>query len=274
MVNGVKVSLVYHLYCKDVESLKVGGGNLYNEINRRCLTHFHDIFDEATFCVAVDDTHDHELIEAAVRWIWSCGFGENTTIKVRFNSQYRGAKTFYDEIATRLADYDGMVFYAHNKGCSADDTVGTRQWVIFSYYACLRNIEEKISFLCLNSVACVYAPIKNEWQHHLSKYDWLACGGIFLLNPAKIKFYLDSNEEDIPILHDRFYDESFISNVFDITKILPYKYAIRFDDANSMYLDGEANCYTMNHLEFLSIFFNEERVKEYQEFYEKIMEGL
>ena len=50
MINGIKVSMVYHLYCseKDFED------NVYNEINRRCLEHFHDIFDEVLFCVCVD----------------------------------------------------------------------------------------------------------------------------------------------------------------------------------------------------------------------------
>ena len=75
MIDNVKISLVYHFYCSDEQSIAIGsGGNIYNEINRRCLSHFCEIFDNSIFCICVDDTGNSKLIEKAVEWVLSCGF--------------------------------------------------------------------------------------------------------------------------------------------------------------------------------------------------------
>ena len=131
MIDGVKISLVYHLYCKDLRSMRIEDGNLYNEINRRCLKRYHDIFDSAVFCVCLDDTGDLELIQRAIGWIWSCGFKDNVTIKVKPNSPNRDAQTFFDEVVGHLKEFDGMVFFGHNKGNTYEPNYSQAEWVIF-----------------------------------------------------------------------------------------------------------------------------------------------
>lgn len=193
MINGVKVSLVYHLYCKDAESIVVGTGNVYNEINRRCLEHFHDVFDDAVFCVCVDDRTDSNLIHKAVAWIWSCGFKDNVTIKVKPNSPYRDSQTFYDEVVDHLSDFDGMVFFGHNKGNTIEELDGLKQWIIFSYYSCLDEIENKIKRLTDHTIVFGYVPLAGGQPlfYIFNKHGWMIPGTFFLFNPQKKLGYLD-----------------------------------------------------------------------------------
>ena len=270
MINGVKIHLVYHLYCKNVQDMQVGGGNVYNEINRRCLEHFHGIFDDAVFCVCLDDTGDSELVQKAAEWIWSCGFKDNVTIKVKPNSPYRDAQTFYDEVVNHLSEFSGMVFFGHNKGNTQEYRESIKQWIIFSYYSCLDKIEEHVTELASNAVAYTYVPVSRQVD-----CKWLSPGTLFLFNPRKIVTYLGHAKRSVPKMDDRFAAETFLPKIIDITAGDSFLMDVMFDECRNMWFNSEELfVYELNHVELISYFLSTERVEKYKHFYETITEGL
>lgn len=255
-----------------------GGGNVYNEINRRCLEHFHGIFDDAVFCICLDDTGDSELVQKAVEWIWSCGFKDNVTIKAKPNSPYRDAQTFYDEVVNHLSEFNGMVFFGHNKGNTMSEIDGLKQWIIFSYYACLDRIGEKVANLSDHAVIHTYIPLVEEGYTVFNEHRWLAPGTFFIFNPQKICSHIKINKITIPKLEDRYSAETFFPKLLDITDGKRYSFLtdVMFEHCINTWLVGEPDFdyYWANHVELLGEFLPSERVEEYKHFYETITEGL
>lgn len=211
-----------------------------------------------------------------MEWIWSCGFKDNVTIKVKPNSPYRDAQTFYDEVVNHLSEFDGMVFFGHNKGNTRPDNCnGQKQWVVYSYYSVLDKIEEHLATLADTGLAYVYLPKLVDGYFVPSNIKWMAPGTYLLLNPQKILMCIEKKGGNIPQLTDRFSAECFVPNIIDITAIDKFNEAICFDECwNNWYLDTDADYYNMNHLDVLPYFLTPKRVKEYQQFYEVITEGL
>lgn len=273
MVNGVKIKLIYHLYLKNVESIN---NNIYYEINRRCLKYFHDIFDSALFCVSVDDTGNAELVQKGIEWILSCGFKNNVEIKIKQNTAFCDAQTFYDEIVDKLSDFKEMVFFAHNKGCgNFYDNESVKQWVIFSYYASLHNINDKILNLTEQAISQGYIPLYSDNFKITTPYKWILPGSIFLFNPMKIANYLKENEKEPPILQDRFSGEMFLSKIFDIMRE-PYSMTdICFENYRNGYFKSDfANYYEINHYDLLAYFLPKERIENYKNFYNEIINNI
>ena len=279
MINGVKINLVYHFYCKNIENIRVGCGNVYNEINRRCLKHFHDVFDTATFCVCADNQEDSELIQKAIEWIWSCGFKENVVIKVKPNTPYRDAKTFYDEVVDHLSDIDGMVFFGHNKGSTFEPTDGHKQWVSFSYFSILDKIESHVKCLCEHTMVYTYVPYDCGTYSNNGEVTWLPAGTFCLINPKKVLSCLKRTGKEIPQLCDRFSAELFFPRIVNLSDehVNTHFCNVAFEDwYNSSFVDtnNEIDYYHMDHFWLISYFLTQERVEEYRRFYESIIEGL
>lgn len=271
MVNGVKVSMVYHFYCSNDNI-----GCSYNEINRRCLRHFHDIFDEVLFCICVDDTGDYKLLQRAVEWIWSCGFKDNVTIKVKQNTPFYDAQTFYDEVYKHLGDFDGVLFFGHNKGNTLSDTEPIRKWIVYSYYSVLDRIENHVSNLVDNALAYTYVPVIDESTKKVSRNKWLASGTYFLFNPSKLLEYSKINGVKIPDkLYDRFYAEQFLPSVVDICDNKIFREAIHFENWFNGYFESDfISMYTADHRDLISTFLPPERVEEYENFYKEMTNDL
>lgn len=275
MINGTKINLIYHLYCKNVEDMN---NNVFYEINRRCLEHFHEIFDYSVFCVCVDDMNDSELIQNAIKWIWSCGFRENVIIKIKPNSSYRDAQTFYDEIVYHLTEFDGIVFFGHNKGTTMQATEGLKQWVTFLYYSCLDKIEEKVKELCNITLLYSYIPINTSEYNTYRVFKWFLPGTFYLFNPNKLVTFLKKTDKPIPKLTDRFSAEIFFSQIIDIfnEETCDFFVNVKFENLYNTYFDSyqEINFYNINHIDLISYFLLPERVKQYEDFYKKITDGI
>lgn len=272
MINGAKIKIVYHLYLKDIETFD---SNAYYEINRRCLEYFHDIFDSALFCVCVDDTGNAELIQKGVEWILSCGFKNNVEIKIKQNTAFCDAQTFYDEIVNHLSDFNELVFFAHNKGCGKFyDNESVRQWVIFSYYASLCNISEKVLNLAEQAVSHGYIPLYGDNFKITSPFKWVLPGAIFLFNPMKVATYLKEHGNEPPALQDRFSAEMFLSKIFDITRGEYSMTDICFENYRNGYFISESSYYAINHYSLLKYFLSEERINQYRDFYNRITNEL
>ena len=268
MIKGVKIKLVYHLYLKDVESVENG---VYYKINKRCLSRYHDIFDSSVFCLCVDNTEDAELIKKGVDWILSCGFKDNVTIKIKPNTAFNDAQTFYDEIVDKIENFNELIFFAHGKGCGKnEENKSLSQWTIFSYYAALNDIEEKVLNLTEQAAVQGYIPIYCNTE----PFKWMIPGTIFLFNPMKVLEYLRAHDIPIPVLADRFSAENFISNIIDIRQPAYSGYDICFEGWRNGCIEvtDDNNYYNVDHCYLLSLFSPEEKVEEYRKFYQEMMQ--
>ena len=263
-----RIKMVYHLYLNGAMSTD----NAFFNIHRKCLKKYHDLFEEALFCIALDDTSDSQLIKMGVDFIMSCGPWKNLTIKIKQNTVYGDAQTFYDEIVSNIDNLDSMIFFAHGKGIRKSDegSVSQRQWVVFSYYACLDNVEKKAADLANYALVYGYAPTHNKGIENT--YHWFYPGTFFLFNPLKVSRYLKQNGMRAPKLEDRYSAERFWGNIYDVEKGAN-TYTVNFDNRSGWYFfcqNGVPNFYGINQVEFLKSFLGEDRTKEYVKFYEDI----
>lgn len=266
MKCGIK--MVYHLYLNGATNTD----NAFFNIHRKCLKKYHDLFEEALFCIALDDTSDSQLIKMGVDFIMSCGPWKNLTIKIKQNTVYGDAQTFYDEIVSNIDNLDSMIFFAHGKGIRKADerSLFEKQWVVFSYYACLDKIEDKVANLANYGMVYGYAPTCNEEID--SNYHWLYPGTFFLFNPLKTLRYLKQMGRELPKMEDRYSAERFWGNIYDVEKGAN-TYTVNFDNRSGWYFfcqNGVPNFYGINQVEFLKSFLGEDRTKEYVKFYEDI----
>ena len=263
-----KVKIVYHLY---LDSTMNPDGVFFN-LHRKCLKKYNSIFSEALFCIALDDTSDSRLIKMGVDFITSCGPWKNLTIKIKQNTVYGDAQTFYDEIINNLESLDSMVFFGHGKGIRKGDenNLSQKQWVVFSYYSCLDNIEEKVANLANYGLVYGYAP---TCTHDIENtYHWFYPGTFFLFSPMRVLRYLKQTEIKLPKIEDRYSAERFWGNIYDANE--GHKsYTANFDNTEGWFFfseNGIPNFYGFSHTDFLKNLLGEERAEDYVSFYNEI----
>lgn len=263
-----RIKMIYHLYLDGTMTPE----NAFFNIHRKCLKKYHKLFEEALFCIVIDDTSDSHLIKMGVDFIMSCGPWKNLTIKVKENTVYGDAQTFFDEIVSKMENLDSMIFFAHGKGIRKADenSLPQRQWIAFSYYACLDNIEEKISNLVNYALVYGYAPTHSKDIEN--EYHWFYPGTFFLFNPLRVSRYLKQMGMDAPKLEDRYSAEKFWGNIYDIEQGRN-TFTVNFDELSGWYFfsqNGVPNLYCLDQAEFLNFFLDKKRVEEYIKFYEDI----
>ena len=277
MIQGIKTKLVYHLYIKSPASLDGGDESYFNVLNQRILSRYSNLFDSALFCVVLDDVNNGELIEGAVKWILGAGPWNGLEIKIKPNSPFNDAQTFFDEIVNKLDSFKEMVMFGHNKGTRWLDT-GHREnvakWVAYSYFSIFRNFEENVKKLADDVMVTGYVPIGGVLRpadtRNINKYGWHAPGGITMFNPMKLRTYLKNYGEELPILSDRFSQEFFWGNVVDI-KNPRLQHSVAFDGMqNQFFITEEFWPYDIDHTELIGWFLPPEEVKKYKDFYDSL----
>lgn len=200
-----------------------------NKIHFYCLKYFAYAFNEVNFIIAMDNINDTKTIYDFENYILSLNLCVNITFKIKQNTIFRDSQTFYDEIAVKLKDLDGLTFFAHNKGFTnftdSDYKVeNIEKWVTAMYYGCLSRVEEmehsltddrKISygtlFISINKDCCH----KEELDLHLGKNWYFYMGTFFWLNCGVINDFLNKQNVAVPTMNDRWYAENFFSNIIE-----------------------------------------------------------
>lgn len=239
--------------------------NHMNKIHLCCLSYYKDVFDEMNFMVSLNDIQNKELIYDFEKHIMSLELCPNIRFMVKQNHIFRESKNFYDEIALKLNDLDGLTFFAHNKGITnyVDDDLpkdGIEKWVTSMYYGCLCDINEVENFLTdgrLISYGSLLNHCKKDvteeskyknCQYYLGKTMCSYLGTFFWINTPVLYDYINNTEKNIPKLNDRWYDENFLSNLIDFNFMGSYRgrYILGIFD---MYLNAE---------ECIKLFFGED----------------
>ena len=140
-MDAKRKKLVFHFYTfpnfKENEAI---------QIHLKCLKHYHSIFTDAVFVIALNDVNNHTLIHDTQEAILDCGF-ENVKFIIKKNTEFREAITFYDEIVAKMKEQDCYIFFGHTKGVTnfekyPDATESIRQWIYALYYLSLNFVDE------------------------------------------------------------------------------------------------------------------------------------
>ena len=228
-----KKRLVFHFYIQE-------GWKEYitNKIHLKCLGCYSHIFDEVVFVISLDDTTNYELIRDLESTLLDLGFNPNISFNVVENNYLRDSQTFYDFIATKLDKYDGLTFFAHNKGTTnlkdyeVDNMVN---WITSMYFLSLEYVDEAVYSLT-DGRELSYGSLLNEIKAYeikvtenevaprdkfaeknnvfLGKNKYLYMGTFFWINGLSIYEYMRKNDIELPKLTDRWYAENFCANLF------------------------------------------------------------
>lgn len=205
-----------------------------NKIHFFCLKHYSNRFDEMVFFVSIDDTTNTKEIYEFEEYIIGLNLCPNISFIVTQNHIFREAKNFYDHIALKLGDLEGLTFFAHNKGITNYDgpyylNEEVEKWITSMYYGCLERPDEmtyhltdarKLAYGTLLDIITdgftddvLFDDSMGLW---LGKNRYFYMGTFFWMNCPMIKYYMENNNIELPQLVDRWYAENFFANIFDV----------------------------------------------------------
>lgn len=227
--------LVFHFYINDGWE-----NNITNKIHLECLKHYSYIFDEVIFAISVDSENDYELIRGLELKLLDLNLTPNISFFIVKNDYLRDSRTFYNFIAKKLDSYDGLTFFAHNKGTTnlnVYDLENMVNWITSMYFLSLEYIDEVVYSLTdgrelsygslLNEI--IYDEIKvseegvkpkesfiKKTELFLGKNKYLYMGTFFWINGLSIYEYMRKNDIELPKLTDRWYAENFCANLYNM----------------------------------------------------------
>lgn len=221
----MKKRLVFHCY--------INNGwkeNRVNKIHFQCLQYFSYVFNEIIFVIVVDDIDDINTIYDVESYILSLRICPNIKFIIKKNNLFRDSQTFYDEIAQKLKEMDGLTFFAHNKGLTnyIDQSLSksdVEKWITSMYFGGLSNIEEAEymmtegrlisygSLLCKCDEDTVEDYIYRRRQYFLGENMFNYIGTFFWVNAPVLCDYMKNTKKELPHLNDRWYAENFLSNI-------------------------------------------------------------
>lgn len=245
-------------------------------IHMKCLEHYCHVFNEAIFVICVNDTNDTELIHSVESSLMNMGYDKNVKFIVKENTPFQESDTFYNELALKLGDYDGLTFFGHTKGFGNEMEARSKSskitmedmeksifyWIVGLYYFCLSNIEEIENYLYHTAEPTSYGAFKTKRDDIDTKYKWIYSGTFMWLNTQKLKHIIYLGKEKLPPFYNRYYSEQFCSEV------------IPFNDSRSFMNAYVANCgnfYTET-LEMIYAFllYNDDEINKFKTFYEEM----
>lgn len=230
-----KKRMIFHFFVK--ENWK---DRITNRIHLECLKKYSYIFDEVIFVISLDNTNNYDLIRSLELELLDLNLTPNISFKIVENTYLRDSRTFYDFIATKLDEYDGLTFFGHNKGTTNLDIYNLQnvsKWITSMYYLSLEYIDEvvhsltdgrELSFGSLTNVIDYDKIVISEDEVEdkqkfvdrtkvfLGKNKYLYTGTFFWLNTLSIYEYMRKNDIELPKLTDRWYAENFCANLFKI----------------------------------------------------------
>lgn len=268
MDENIKKHLVFHFYCDDNYEQ-----NRAIKMHLQCLKFYSHVFDDALFCIAVQDINNKKLICDIEKNIIDCGF-KNLTLKVVKNSIYREALTFYEEVVLKMKDTDGMTFFGHTKGYTnyiklpngaTESNIDT--WILGLYYLSLSNIEEVETYLFGKYAYKMYGSFlsyceKNSYGQGFPLYS----GTFFWINNQGL---LIKENNNFPKLTDLTYAENFLSMIFNKDD---------FYNIGTYYGKNNFMSYIVNYYQFanetISWFLTEAELKDFIEYKAKMINSI
>lgn len=234
-------NIVFHFY-----TFNGFENNEANVLHLSCLKYFAGIFDHAKFIVSVDDVKDIDLIKKTEKAIISCGF-KNIEFKVSKNDYYREAKTFSEEIINGIGNYDGLTFFAHNKGITnmMDPKINRSsvlKWIAGMYYMNLNFVDDAENELINKFKYSFYGSFKVVSDKIENKNKTWYAGTFYWINTNRLSNNIKQRGIKVMRLHDRGYAEMLPGELDELASYKEiYLYPFDYNDAGDriLFLLGE-----------------------------------
>lgn len=217
-MQKIKHRLIFSFYLTDDFE-----DNFANKIHFKMLRYYQDRFDEAIFCINIDNVDDVELIKRFEKKILSIGYIRNVDFKIYENTLYREAYVFKHEIIDSLKELDGLTFFGHNKGYTNGEHDWLKKWIVGCYFLALNDISDVDNQM----IDSIYSERKIFYGSFLVKQndpidygEFQYLGTFYWLNGQGLYEYCKKNEIEIPLLTNRSYAEIFPSRICCIGQYL------------------------------------------------------
>jgi len=260
---GIKKRLIFHFYITDnIFSSKI------SNLHFKCLSKYSGIFDEAIFVLSIDDINKNELIAYVKKRLIDCGFFKNVSFHVVQNSYLRESETFYNYVADKLNELDGLTFFGHSKGVGnevegkANESVV--EWIKAAYFLNFNYISEMETLLIGSPYSITYGALKCSWDEIENRNKWIYSGTFFWVNAQRMANYAEKNNLKISAPNNRYYSETFCG------EILPLMYESVSHEAYYLFGEGCKNWYNNSFLYIDYFLVTENDKEEYKKFKEEL----
>lgn len=271
----MKHKLVFHFFLQ--KDYKI---NRANKIHFECMKRFLNVFDECLFVIAKAENTTDDIVKDFEKNIITIVTAKKCCFKIVENSVYREAKTFKEEIIDKLTEpYDGLVFFAHNKGITNYTQYSMEyvdKWICSLYYLSLNFINEVETDLCgriYNFQSFFYGSIltqaTKEPDDHvfINKNNVFYSGSFYWLNTGALLRYIKHYNISIPNVVDRAYVEAFPGEIFDweSKRLSSHNFKIVFFPKDSSWIDLDRA---------LNFIFSKEEMDEFNNFYTETVKKI
>lgn len=213
----VNKRLVFSFYIDD-NTLE----NKVNQLHLRCISYYNDIFDNVTIVFLINDITNIKLITEISKHITKLRNGKEIEFIIEENNEFRESYVFNKYVVERIIQNE-IVLFAHNKGITNILNYKHEDifyWITFMYYYNLQYIDEVYNSL-INKKYVAYGTLmsynKDIEIETFNKYSWYYLGTFFWVNMNKIRDIINNRGDKLPTMNDRFYDEEFLGNLFEIS---------------------------------------------------------
>lgn len=184
-MNKIYKTLIYFFYCRnDIYEYKEVF-DLHLELLKQNI----NIFNYSKFILAFNDLNNNELIDFYKNYIkdYLCINDNFEFIVVQNDPINREGIYFYNEVILKLNEYDGLLFFGHNKSDLHNAKKNTYDWITGSHFINfydINDIENKLIYDKYIAYGSFPICMINQSQYILNIYHY--SGTFFWINPKKI----------------------------------------------------------------------------------------
>lgn len=216
-MGEVKKKMLFYFYANDdFENLNS------NKIHFNCISHYAHIFDEIEIVISIDNISDFNLIKRIKKYfVENILFLGDMAFLIRQNTPYCECKVFREELLLKEQNYNGLIFFCHNKGTTNYEQFKNALdiWLTGAYFFSLEFIEEvEKALIFYNNFFYGSYPMAdvNNSGKILNKYNAFYTGTFFWINLLKHIKLCNSCEIDYLLPMDsRGYAEEYCGNFYN-----------------------------------------------------------
>jgi len=240
-------TLIYIFYCRNNffeydEVFKLHLELLYKNIN---------IFNYYKFILSFDDLNNNDIIEFYINYIstYLQLKDKNGFVIVQNSPNNREGIHFFEQIILNLNEYDGLIFFGHNKTDLGYNKENIYNWIIgahFINFYDINDIENKLT----NDKYIAYGAFPQYWQSNeceqvMAKGTYMYTGSFYWFYPKKI---LENNKDELLLYIDyliNFLSDDFVKdNNIDTNNEFKYFAEVWLDNICNFY----QSCTTLNNI--------------------------
>lgn len=206
----MKKKMVFHFYCDEEWET-----NSAVKLHMECIKYYSHLIDDMVVVIATDKFDDDAFVNKVKHYVVDCVNSSSLTIKLARNTEFREARTFYDEVVDK--DYDGVTLFSHTKAYTnfndeKCDKKRLKEWIVGSYwinFSYLNEMELCLSYGTKNHNALFFGSFLTCTTDGKLLVNAPYSGSMFWTNMRNVRAELFSLGKPIPPISSRMSAEQF-----------------------------------------------------------------